>query len=128
MVLPASMRLKGHRPFDLLHRSGIRFHGSLMVLRVVEAQPNLLRIPSKKFETTTCRCAVAISSKVSKRAVIRNRIRRLLHDHLRLRLSNSTNHSNRWALISLKPNSLKKSSIPLLKECDKLLRDSGLLP
>ncbi len=127
MVLPASMRLKGHRSFELLHRSGIKFHSSCMVLRLVKAQPKLLKRQSEKLNSNTCRCAVAISSKVSKRAVIRNKLRRLLHDHLRLRLNKKSKHSNQWALISLKPNSLIKGEAPLLEECDKLLRDSGLL-
>ena len=127
MVLPASMRLKGHKPFELLHRSGIRFHGPCMLLRVVEAQPHLLKGQRRKLKSNSCKCAVAISSKVSKRAVVRNRMRRLLHNHLRLRLGSAPNHPNLWALISLKPSSSNQKPAPLLKECDKLLRDSGLL-
>ena len=37
MVLPASMRLRGHRCFNHLHRRGKRFHSTLMVLRTVSA-------------------------------------------------------------------------------------------
>ena len=43
MVLPTSMRLRGHRCFDYLHRRGQRFHGSLMTLRKASAMPRLLR-------------------------------------------------------------------------------------
>ena len=127
MVLPASMRLKGHRPFELLHRSGIRFHGPNMILRVVPAQSKLLRASNKNNPSKSVRCAVAISSKVSKRSVVRNKLRRLFHDHLKLRLCNTKDLSSQWALISLKPNASNQQPEPLLKECDKLLFDSGLL-
>ncbi len=126
MVLPESMRLKGHKCFDYLHRSGIRYHGSLMVLRVVKAKPILIKSNQKKGIFRSCRCAVSISSKVSKKAVIRNRLRRLIHNHLRIRLLNVTEHCERWALISLKPSSSMKEIAPLLEECDRLLHKAGL--
>ncbi len=127
MVLPESMRLKGYRCFDHLHRSGTRYHGSLMVLRVAKARPQLLSNSPKKESAQPCRCAVTISNKVSKRAVVRNRLRRLLHDHLSERLASKTDLSNSWALLSLKPHSSEVETNPLLEECDRLLRNAGFL-
>ncbi len=127
MVLPISMRLKGVKCFDHLHRSGRRFHGSSMLLIVAKAKPKFLKSTLKKLESQSCRCAVAISSKVNKKAVIRNKIRRALHHHLRGRLENRSINSDSWALISLKPNSSNKDNTYLLKECDQLLINSGLV-
>ena len=127
MVLPRSMRLKGHKCFDYLHTSGVRYHSSSMVLKVVNAKTKLLKPSDANEIGLTLRCAVAISNKVSKRAVIRNRLRRLLHNHLRLRLEKNILKTNKWALISLKPNSLQIEPFPLLAECDKLLNKAGLL-
>ena len=126
MVLPQSMRLKGHRCFNYLHRFGYRFHGSSMVLRVIKGNPKLLKPNYRDQKQDSCRCAVTISSKVSKSAVKRNRLRRLLHDHLTIRLSNKRQFSQSWALLSLKPNSSTKEHIPLLEECDLLLPKAGL--
>ena len=130
MVLPNSMRLKGHRCFSYLHKFGRRFYSSSMVIKVVQAKPKLLNNSSKKFlrDSSRCRCAVAISNKVSKKAVIRNRLRRMFHNHLRSRLGESEKLSNTWALISLKPNSSISNPKPLLDECDKLLKSAKLLP
>ena len=127
MVLPKSMRLKGYRCFYYLHKYGVRFHGPSMVLRVVEAKRNLLKNSYRDLKLESCRCAIAISSKVSKKAVIRNQIRRSLHDHLNQRLSKKTQFANSWALFSLKPNSssIHQRSL-LLEECDLLLRKAGL--
>ena len=128
MVLPKSMRLKGYKCFDHLHKCGHRYYGSSMVLRVVQARPQLLKASIRNLEPKSCRCAVVISSKVSKKAVIRNRLRRLIHNHLSQRLSFNNYHARRWALLSLTPNAMNKTQTPLLEECDILLREAGLFP
>jgi ribonuclease P protein component len=97
-----------------------------MVLRVVKADPQLLKAPHRHRKSLACRCAVVISSKVSKRAVIRNRLRRRLHDHLRHRLEIASEHANYWLLIRLKPGSSTTESSLLLEECDRLLHQAGL--
>ncbi len=127
MVLPQSMRLQGHRCFDHLHREGIRFHETSILLRVVKANPGLHKSKNQKIQSKTCRCAIAISSKVNKKAVIRNRLRRLIHEHLRERLSGASEHANKWLLFSLKRQSSNKEPTQLLKECDKLLLKAGLI-
>ncbi|WP_114994480.1 ribonuclease P protein component [Synechococcus sp. UW179A] len=133
MVLPASMRLRGHRCFDHLHRKGKRFHGSLMVLRKASAHHSLLKYPATTSSSDTpcaartCRVAVVISSKVSKRAVIRNRLRRRLHDHLRTRFEHAPEHASVWILVSLKPGAATEDH-DLLEECDRLLEQAGLKP
>ena len=128
MVLPASMRLRGHRCFNRLHRSSKRQHGSLMVLRVAAGDSNLLRRELRDVQDQCCRCALVISSKVSKRAVKRNRLRRLLHDHLRQRFERRSDLAGRWLLISLRPEAAEAEPTQLLEECDSLLRNAGLEP
>ena len=122
MVLPKQLRLRGYKCFDHLYKQGVRYYGSAMMLRVVFSRPRLLKESSSK---NSLKCAVSISHKVSKKAVIRNRLRRLFHEHLKIRLKNSNSQS--WALISLKPGSSIKTTEFLLKECDNLLSKAGLL-
>lgn len=126
MALPASMRLRGHRCFNRLHRTGRRHHGQLLVLRVVQAEVRLLRPELRHQPDVSCRCALVISSKVSKRAVKRNRLRRRLHDHLRQRLESRQDLAGLWLLFSLRPEAGEVDPSQLLKECDSLLRDAGL--
>lgn len=128
MVLPASMRLRGHRCFNHLHRSCKRQHGTLMVLRVAAGDSNLLRRELRGFQERTCRCALVISNKVSKRSVKRNRLRRLLHDHLRRCFEQRKDLAGRWLLISLRPEAAEAEPTQLLEECDSLLRSAGLDP
>ena len=126
MVLPASMRLRGHRCFSRLHRSQRRHHGKWMVLRQIKRDRTLLRSELRSQHDTTCRCALVISNKVSKRAVRRNRLRRLLHNHLRQRLEQRTDLAGTWLLFSLRPNAAEAEPAQLLEECDSLLKIAGL--
>ena len=123
MVLPSQLRLKGYKSFNHLYKKGFRYHGASMILRVAVAKPNLLKRNSKKLENF--KCAVSISHKVSKKSVIRNKLRRIFHAHLTLKLKHLKSQS--WALLSLKPESSSKKTELLLKECDHLLSKAGLM-
>ena len=125
MVLPKEMRLKGYKCFDYIHKVSKRYRGSSMTLRVSRANPNLINGFTPHPRNKSCRCAISISNKVSKKAVVRNRLRRLIHDHLRKRLFRNSNYINRWALLSFKPGCLGKEPKLLIEECDKLLLEAG---
>ena len=126
MVLPKHMRLKGHRCFDFIYKEGSRFYSPSMVLRVTDANKKLQFKRIKSKIEPSIKCAISISNKVSKKSVTRNKLRRLFHHHLTLRLSNMSFNNDIWAFISLKPSCTKNSNNELLKECDKLLNKAGI--
>ena len=76
MALPKDMRLKGHRTFNYIHKNSIKYHGKLMTFKVARSNPEILL--SHKFTNTSnkFRVAIAISKKVSKKAVERNKIKK----------------------------------------------------
>ena len=124
MVLPRRMRLQGYKCFEYIHRHSKRYKSPSMNLKVAIANPNLINV-KKAGPTSTCRCAISISNKVSKKAVIRNRLRRLIHEHLRVRLFKNSTNFDKWALISFNPRCLEIEPKVLLEECDKLLLEAG---
>ena len=124
MVLPQRHRLRGSRIFNRIYRQSQRFHGTSMMLRVMAANPALLPSP-ECHRPSAWRGAVVVSSKVSKRAVVRNRLRRLLHRHL-LTLD-PTPLPPSWVVFSLKPGSAELDPAQLLEECSHLLRQAGLM-
>ena len=129
MVLPRDQRLRGRFVFDRLYQKGKRHHGTWMVLRSLKAEPQLLRPDPRDPDPLSGRVAVVVSSKVSKRAVQRNRLRRLLHDRLgQLLRRHADQAAGRWLLISLKPGSAEADPQALLKECSELLAKEGLTP
>jgi len=129
MVLAREHRLRGRFVFDRLYQKGERLHGTLMVLRCLNAQPELLKPDPRDHSANSCRLAVVISSKVSKRSVRRNQLRRLFHNHLTAAVRALPDQaSGRWLLISLKPGSAEASDEALLGECSQLLAKAGLRP
>ena len=99
-----------------------------MVLRVAAGDSDLLRRELRGIQEKTCRCALVISNKVSKRSVKRNQLRRLLHDHLRRLFEQRNDLAGRWFLISIRPEAAEAEPTQLLEECDSLLRSAGLDP
>jgi len=115
--------------FDRLYQKAQRHHGQLMVLRCMAGQPELLKADPRDHSPNSCRLAVVVSSKVSKRSVRRNQLRRLLHGHLSATLEALPDQAiGRWLLISLKPGSAEASDQALLGECSDLLAKAGLRP
>lgn len=124
MALPLPHRLRGPRPFDRLYRQGRRHQGEWLVLRLLPAQPALLPPPLRGKPASDWRCGVVVSSKVHRRAVRRNRLRRLLHAELMrqpLRVQRPL-----WLLLSLRPGAAEVEEALLLGECRQLLHKAGL--
>ena len=86
MALPKDMRLKGHRTFQYIHKNSIKYHGKLMTFKLAKANPEILLSHKILNNSSNLRVAIAISKKVSKKAVDRNKIRRLLQEWLLLSL------------------------------------------
>jgi ribonuclease P protein component len=129
MVLPREHRLRGRFVFDRLYQKGRRLHGTWMVLRTMAAEPALLKPDPRDTTPTSCRLAVVVSAKVSKKSVRRNQLRRLFHTHLVAATSaRQAQMANTWLLISLKPGSADASDEVLLGECSELLEKAGLRP
>ena len=126
MALPKSMRLKGHRTFEYIHKNSIKCHGKLMTLKI--AKPNIqILISQKKIGSiNNLKIAIAISKKVSKKAVERNRIRRILQDCLLKNFNNDYNHKPYWILVNLKGGDFLNNENLLLREFQYLLIKSGL--
>ena len=126
MVLPQRHRLRGRRVFERLHRRARRLHGTVLVLRVLPASAELLSPPDRAAAPSPWRCGVVVSGKVSRRAVVRNRLRRSIHNHL---LAHPPQVAEPlWLLLSLRPGCAELPADVLLGECSDLLRRAGLLP
>ena len=124
MVLPQRHRLRGRGVFDYLYQRGQRFQQGLLQLRVADAAPQLLREPPVELDREL-RFGVVISSKVSKRAVKRNRLRRRLHDAFLLQAFRSDLPPT-WLLLNLRPGAAELSDDNLLKEWSTLIQHAGL--
>ena len=105
MALPKNMRLKGHRTFNYIHKNSLKYYGDLMTFKV----------------------AIAISKKVSKKAVERNKIRRILHEWLLTNIQKIDNHKPYWLLVNLKFWDFCNDENRLLEEFQNLMFKSHLI-
>ena len=127
MALPRNMRLKGHRTFDYIHKNSLKYHGKLMTFKVAISNPEIL-LSHKIINTTgNLRVAIAISKKVSKKAVDRNKIRRTLQEWLLNNIQKINNHKPQWLLVNLKIGDFCNDKNKLLEEFQNLMFKSRLI-
>ena len=126
MALPKDMRLKGHRTFNYIHRNSEKYNGKLMSFKVARSNPAILLSHRHENTTNKLRIAIAISKKVSKKAVDRNKIRRILQDWLITNIQKINNHKPYWLLVNLKANTSSNDTFQVLEEFKHLIFKSGL--
>ena len=127
MALPKDMRLKGHRTFKYIHKNSIKYHGKLMTFKLVLSNPEILK-SHKLFNTkNNLRVAIAISKKVSKKAVERNKIRRMLQEWLLTNIQKINNHKPYWLLVNLKFGNFCNDSNKILEEFQNLMSKCRLI-
>ena len=126
MALPKSMCLKGHRSFDYIHKNSVKYYGNLMSFKIARSNPEIL-LSHKCSNIKNFKVAISISKKVSKKAVERNRIRRILHEYLLKNLCKKNNHKPYWLLVNLKYGDFCNDKTKLLREFHYLLSRSGLI-
>ena len=127
MALPRDMRLKGHRTFNYIHKNSITYHGELMTFKVASSNPDILLSHKISNTSNKFRIAIAISKKVSKKAVERNRLRRIMQEWLLKNIQKINNHKPYWLLVNLKFVDLCNDKSRLLEEFQNLMFKSRLI-
>ena len=127
MAFPKDMRLKGHRTFNYIHKNGTKYYGKLMTFKVAKSNPEILLSHKIRNTSNNLRVAIAISKKVSKKAVDRNKIRRLIQEWLLTNIQIINNHKPYWLLVNLKIGNLCNDKKGLLEEFQNLMFKSQLI-
>ena len=126
MALPRNMRLKGHRTFNYIHKNSIKYHGKLMTFKVARSNPEILLSHKLTNSSNKFRVAIAISKKISKKAVDRNKIRRTLQEWLMTNIQKINNHKPYWLLVNLKFGDFYNDKNKFLEEFQNLMFKSHL--
>ena len=127
MALPKDMRLKGHRTFNYIHKNSTTYHGKLMTFKVARSNPEILLTHKLTNNSNKFRIAIAISKKVSKKAVERNKLRRILQEWLIKNIQKINNHKQYWLLVNLKIGDFCNDKSRLLEEFQNLMFKSRLI-
>ena len=126
MALPKSMRLNGHRTFKYIHKNSKKIYGKLMDFRIAKSNPDILRSHKINHGFSNFKIAITVSKKVSKKSVLRNKIRRLLQETFLKEFKKDFNHVPYWVLVNLKNGNFCNNEDQLLKEFQFLIIKSGL--
>ena len=127
MALPKDMRLKGHRTFDYIHKNSVKYYGKLMTFKVARSNPEVLSSHKLKNTSNNLRIAIAISKKVSEKAVDRNKIRRILQEWVLKNIQKINSHKPYWLLVNLRFGDFCNDKNKLLEEFQNLLFKSRLI-
>ena len=98
-----------------------------MIFKVAKSNPEILSSHKIKNTSNNLKVAIAISKKVSKKAVERNKIRRLFQNWLLINIKKINNHKPYWLLVNLKFGDFYNDKNKLLEEFQNLMFKSHLI-
>ncbi|MTJ07447.1 ribonuclease P protein component [Anabaena sp. UHCC 0253] len=125
MALPKAYRLKSRQDFQAVFREGIRRQSSHFTLRALK--PAFSTEPSLDTAPLATKIGISISTKVSKRAVVRNKIKRQITAALHQLLPELVPG---WRLVLIvKPTTIESAcgSHKFLQELEQLLAQTEVL-
>lgn len=111
-MLEEKNRLRKKKDFDKIWKEGESFREDFIILKI------------KKAETSESRCGFIVSQKVSKKAVIRNKVKRRFREVVKEMIK--TMDKADVLLIAL-PESKNKEFKVIKKTIEKLLKRAGVL-
>ena len=98
-----------------------------MTFKVARSNPAILLTHKLKSTSNNFRVAIATSKKVSKKAVERNKLRRILQEWLLTNIQRINNHKPYWLLVNLKIGDFYDDKSRLLEEFQNLMFKSRLI-
>ncbi len=131
MALPKQNRLRHWRDFQEVYQKGIRRSGRYLTLRGLPQRTSAVDKPNQEASRSrdegkpSTRIGISISQKVSKKAVVRNRIKRQIRAILRKLLPRI---SPGWKLIVVvRPGAGECEYAQFLRELEQLLVETEVL-
>ncbi len=120
MGLPKEHRLKSWREFRLVYQKGSKHYSSHLILRALSVSTTELQSPDSHTLV-----GISISTKVSKKAVIRNSIKRRIKAAVRELLPEM---GNCWLIVVVvKTSAVKCSYVDFLRELEQLFKQSNII-
>jgi ribonuclease P protein component len=113
--LSKANRLKDRRDFQAVYSQGTRYSSSHLIVRALA-----ISLPQVDSQTPIIRMGISISKKVSKKATIRNRLKRLIRVALRELLPKII--SNWYIVVIVKVGATECKYDRFLRELEQLLK------
>lgn len=131
MALPQQNRLRHWRDFQAVYHKGIRRSGRYLTLRGLPQRTSAVATPTQGISLPrdegkpSTRLGISISQKVSKKAVVRNRIKRQIRAIVRQLLPRI---SPGWQLVVVvRPGAQECEYAQFLRELEQLLVEAEVI-
>ncbi len=124
-MLPAQYRLTKMKDFEILMKEGRFVSGKLLNAQIWKIEPE--KYLRRKYTTDDLRIGFAVGLGVSKKAVVRNRLKRQLREVVRLLLKDDKIKHGHHVLVMAKKEIVGKEYGEIEKEVSELLKRSSLL-
>jgi len=119
-MIPRQYRLKHMKDFEILFKEG-RFVGSdLVTAKIWKIDPD--KYPRRKYTTDTLLIGFVVSTKVSKSAVKRNRVKRRMREAVRLLLKEQTPNTGFLVLLIGKKECLTAEYVDIQRSVADVLK------
>jgi ribonuclease P protein component len=123
--LPKANRLRNRRHFRAVYEQGIRRYSPHLTLRAVSTIDKSTSAQSTSVSTVATVLGISISKKVSKKAVVRNRIKRQLKGAFRQMLPSI---KAGWKIVIIvKPKAIECKYEHFLRELEQLLIEATII-
>jgi ribonuclease P protein component len=124
-MLPRENRLKRMKDFEILFKEGKFFDDMFLSAKVWKI--NEEKYPKRKYSKEDLRIGFVVGLKVSKKAVVRNRIKRKMREVVRLLLKDEKLKSGYMVAIIAKQSAIEKEMNEIEKSIKNILKKSGVL-
>lgn len=124
-MIPKEFRLKKMKDFEILFKEGRFVVDDFFTAKIWKINPD--KYPRRKYTTEDLKIGFVVGLKVSKKAVVRNRIKRQMREVVRLLLKEDKIKSGFMLAIIAKPDAVDKDYGDLSKSILGILGKSYLL-
>lgn len=123
-MLPVKYRLTKMKDFEILMKEGRFVAGRFLNAKIWKIEPE--KYPRRKYTVDDLRIGFAVGLGVSKKAVVRNRVKRQLREVVRLLLKDDKIKHGFHVLIMAKSVVVGKEYGEIEREAGELLKRSGI--
>jgi ribonuclease P protein component len=124
-MLPTQYRLTKMKDFEILLKEGRFVNGKFLNAKIWKIEPE--KYPRRKYTIDDLRIGFAVGLGVSKKAVVRNRIKRQMREIVRLMLKDGLLKHGYHVLIIAKGNVVGKEHQEIKSDVKTLLKNCGIL-
>lgn len=124
-MLPDKNRLKKKRDFEIVLEQGKFVGGALATLKYWNI--DIEKFPKRKYSSEDLKIGFVVGLKVSKKAVVRNRLKRQMREAARLLLQKGHVAPGNMFFFMAKKEMIDQPFEPIAKDIEALLRRAHLL-